>query len=195
MISMWLGIAPALAQTSDITGWHGVLWGSSKSVFRKALGCDPSDIGNTIRCAQDIWLRDCNPVPISSDPGRRRREQQILDMDKEANAKEHKCEPSDVEQFQIDYYPVNHIYYDVSVVFAKAYGLAGVVMTYADSDPSAYQTALAELTSRYGTSTPITKDGRIEWMWVKTHGNLIFSVYQDGGFNILYTRKKDNNVL
>jgi len=119
----------------------------------------------------------------------------MIDMEKEANAKEHKCEPSDIEQLQIDYYPVNHVYYDVSVVFTKGYGLAGVVMTYADSDPSAYQTALAELTSRYGSSTPITKDGHIEWIWVKTHGNLTLSVYQDGGFNVFYTRKKDNNVL
>jgi hypothetical protein len=183
-----------LAQTSDITGWHGVPWGSTKAALRKALGCNPSDIGE-MRCADKLFLRDCHPVPTSTDPRVREREKQIIEIETNSYAERHKCEPTDADLFQIDGYPVNHIYYDVDIIFAKGYGLSGVILHYEYSDSSGSETALAELRDHYGDPTPVPKDDHFEWTWVKPHGNLSLLLYQGGKFMIVYSRKKDNNIL
>jgi hypothetical protein len=116
-------------------------------------------------------------------------------MDKKIYAEFHYCEPPGTDEFQIELYPINHIDYDVDVVFMKGYGLAGVILTHNVSDPSAYETALAELTGRYGDAKPALKDDHLEWMWVKPHGNLTLSVYENGVFDIFYSRRRDKNTL
>jgi hypothetical protein len=184
----------ASTQPSDITGWHGVPWDTTKAAFGKALGCDPSASG-LIACVGKIHLRDCAPVPISTDPQKRRREQELIDIDRKLNVEYHKCEPPDIDQFQIEGYPVNHIDYDVDIVFAKGYGLANVIMTYSHFDPSAYETALAELRDRYGDPTQVPKEDQLEWTWVKPHGNITLSVHQGGSFTISYSRKMGRNTL
>jgi hypothetical protein len=192
--SVGLGIGLAAGQSADITGWHGVPWGSSKNAFRRALGCRAGDYVD-ITCAEHIYLRDCQPLPISTDPKRRESEKTYIEINKKIWAEYHHCEPADADMLQIDDYTVNDIWYRADIIFAKGAGLMLVILSYAGTDSDAYQTAFAELRGRYGEGTPVPKDNSYEWTWVKPHGNLTLSVFQDGGFTISYSAKKGRNTL
>jgi hypothetical protein len=63
MISMSGGIPTAIAQTSDVTGWHGAPWGSNKAAFRTSVVTSKAAIEGHFKTGQRAATRTELVVP------------------------------------------------------------------------------------------------------------------------------------
>jgi hypothetical protein len=110
----------------------------------------------------------------------------------------HECRPTaerscaGTDELIIRDYRLNGISYEVELFFFPRYGLGRVRMT-SDAERDAFQTALSELTGRYGKPGLQSEyDGakevtRTVWYWITAHGKLSLASESGEGTNGVFT--------